>query len=73
MLLRMLLLALYVGVTVFGSYIYLTKTTGNHVLATTAAFIVMANSPAIYALSIKSIEIILRKRFLWKIKYWMQQ
>ena len=47
MILRLLLSATYVGLTVFGVYLFITKTTGNHVLATTAAFIVMANSPAI--------------------------
>ena len=63
MLLRMLLLALYVGVTVFGSYIYLTKTTGNHLLASTVAFIIMSNAPVLYALSINSPKLIYEKGF----------
>ena len=63
MILRLLLSATYVGLTVFGVYLFITKTTGNHVLATTAAFIVMANSPAIYALSINSSKLFYEKDF----------
>ena len=63
MILRLLLSATYVGLTVFGVYLFITKTTGNHILATTAAFIVMANSPAIYALSINSSKLFYEKDF----------
>ena len=63
MILRLLLSATYVGLTVFGVYLFITKTTGNHVLATTVAFIVMANSPAIYALSINSSKLFYEKDF----------
>ena len=56
--LRILLLSLYVGITVFGAYMYITKTVGNYTLASTVAFIIMSNAPVIYSLSVNSSKLV---------------
>ena len=63
MTLRILLLSLYVGITVFGAYMYITKTVGNYTLASTVAFIIMSNAPVIYSLSVNSSKLVYEKDF----------
>ncbi len=60
---RILFTALCVGMTVFISYYFMMKSTNNHKLASTVAFIIMSNAPVLYALSINSTKSILSKDF----------
>ncbi len=60
---RILFTALCVGMTVFISYYFMMKSTNNHKLASTVAFIIMSNAPVLYALSINSTKYILSKDF----------